>query len=133
MFVENITCQVQFLFPSTKYFNSWAFQVHRRWWNSPNNYGSLAKLRPAFKKGGTTTAGMCNRKILLVSELVPSCLFPLLHRVLSPGGYSVQMAYGDLLPTWVAKSAAWYLNDPLKNTNFGVWLDQFFKFFRWFA
>ena len=29
-----------------------------------------------------------------------------------------------------AKSASWYMNDPLKNANFGIWMGWFFKIFQ---
>ena len=32
-------------------------------------------------------------------------------------------------PTWVAKSASWYMNDPFKNAEFGIWMGWFFKIF----
>ena len=30
-----------------------------------------------------------------------------------------------MLPTWVAKSASWYMNDPLQNAKFDIWMGWF--------
>ena len=50
------------------------------------------------------------------------------HSVSIPGGYSVQKRpYGDVPPTWVAESASWYMNDPLENAKFGIWMGRCFK------
>ena len=46
-----------------------------------------------------------------------------------PGGTQYKRSYGDVLPTWVAKSASWYMNDPIQNAKFGIWMDWFFKIF----
>ena len=45
------------------------------------------------------------------------------------GGTQYKRPYGDMPPTWVAKSASWYLNDPLKSAKFGIWMSRFFKIF----
>ena len=35
-------------------------------------------------------------------------------------GTQYKRPYGDVPPTWVAKSASWYMNDPLFNTKFCI-------------
>ena len=48
------------------------------------------------------------------------------------GGTQYKRPYGDVPPTWVAKSASWYINDPLLDSYFMQNLvyewDFFFKF-----
>ena len=39
---------------------------------------------------------------------------------LGVGSTQYKRPYRDVPPTWVAKSASWYLNDPLKNAKFGI-------------
>ena len=45
------------------------------------------------------------------------------------GGTQYKRLYGDVPPTWVAKSASWYINDPLFCAKCGLWIGPFFKFF----
>ena len=44
-----------------------------------------------------------------------------------PGGTQYKSAYRDVPQTWVAKSASWFINDPL--LQFGIWMGRFFKMF----
>ena len=44
------------------------------------------------------------------------------------GGTLYKRPYGDVPPTWVAKSASWYISDPLQNAKFGIWMINFSKF-----
>ena len=47
-----------------------------------------------------------------------------------PGDTRYNATYGDVLPTWVAKSDSWYMNDPLQMQNLVYeWVD-FAKFFQ---
>ena len=45
------------------------------------------------------------------------------------GGTQYKRPNMDVLPTLVAKSASWYINDPLCYAKFGIWMGQFFKIF----
>ena len=58
-------------------------------------------------------------------------LFRNLERCGQGGGRGTQYKrpYENVPPIWVAKSASWYMNDPLWNAEFGVWMGQFFKIF----
>ena len=38
------------------------------------------------------------------------------------GSTQFKRPYRDVPPTWVAKPASWYMNDPLWNTEFGIWI-----------
>ena len=45
------------------------------------------------------------------------------------GGTQYKRPYGDVPPTWVAKSTSWYMNDSILNENFGICMDWFFNIF----
>ena len=45
------------------------------------------------------------------------------------GGTQYNRPYGDVLPMRVAEWASWYMNDPLEDTKFGIWMGQLFKIF----
>ena len=51
-----------------------------------------------------------------------------LHPTNNPGGTQYKRPYGNVLQTWIAKSASWYINDPLFYAKFGIWMDRFSKF-----
>ena len=43
------------------------------------------------------------------------------------GSSQYKRPYRDVPPTWVAKSTSWYMNDPLQNAKFGIWMCQCFQ------
>ena len=45
------------------------------------------------------------------------------------GGTQYRRPYGDVPQTWVAKSAFWYMNDPLFDAKFDIWMGYFVKIF----
>ena len=77
---------------------------------------------------GSWTSFLADLICLRCHFAVVHCMVCLLfHPPGGVGGTQYKRPYGDVLPTWAAKSASWYMNDPLKNAKFGIWMGQFFK------
>ena len=58
----------------------------------------------------------------MISQLYAAC-------GIHTGGTQYKRPYRDVPPTWVAKSASGYMNDPLHYAKFGIWMGRFLKMF----
>ena len=79
-----------------------------------------------FRPPKLQEASLLHKRLPLISVCKRSPMNSVIyvHHARGGGGTQYKRLYGDVPPTWVAKSASWYLNDPLKTQNLVYeWVD----------